>query len=322
MGRVRRLDRRRGLVVLLEVLRCGKAERTARARGGSPCRVPSNHRHALGKNGEHPRQVLTRHCGRPATAAAHRATHAAEPTAVFSPEAVYAKMAHILGIAEPTAASSCLKRGILRGFIQVAQDATLESPCFVGSCIKCIAPLQLSFGTAAAMQDDGGGEDALVCGSCSAPNFITMLCTESPCFVPLPGAQNHCSACPDFGTCLGDSRMAHCECCGEHWDRGAGNLPCSECAGEAMSGAVEVDGRAPRGAWTGDPRIAATKPTVARRLVDALASAPEGSPEREEIAAAIVKALGEGGAVAAELRRIVSALSPPPPPGASAPRAR
>ena len=71
-----------------------------------------------------------------------------------------------------------------------------------------------------------------------------------------------------------------------------------------------------------DPRIAATKPTVARRLVDALASAPEGSPEREEIAAAIVKALGEGGAVAAELRRIVSALSPPPPPGASAPRAR
>jgi hypothetical protein len=42
---------------------------------------------------------------------------------------------------------------------------------------------------------------------------------------------NHCVECPDFGTCLGDYREAHCMDCGKHWFAGMSGFACSHCGG-------------------------------------------------------------------------------------------
>ena len=60
--------------------------------------------------------------------------------------------------------------------------------------------------------------------------YVTGLCGGQPSF-DSGKFHNHCTDCPDFGTCIGDYREAHCMDCGKHWFSGMSGFPCSHCGG-------------------------------------------------------------------------------------------
>ena len=45
--------------------------------------------------------------------------------------------------------------------------------------------------------------------------YVTGLCQGKFSF-DSGKSHNHCVACPGFGTCIGDYRMSHQDCCGKH----------------------------------------------------------------------------------------------------------
>ena len=109
--------------------------------------------------------------------------------------------------------------------------------------------------------EDGGTEGAVQCEDCCGM-YVTGLC-EGRAQFDSGKFHNHCTRCPDFGTCIGDyrevhlylptsphisqhlpasphislylptppsiSREAHCDDCGKHWFAGLSGFACSHC---------------------------------------------------------------------------------------------
>ncbi|CAE8627890.1 unnamed protein product [Polarella glacialis] len=156
------------------------------------------------------------------------------------------------GIANPEEVNPCLCAGLLNGGVPVpallakAADASpfLDELLLTAGCMCCGKKMQCTVRQALYQEPlgtdygDGGEGAAVQCRSkefgvrCGG-NYISGLCTRTPHFDSGKG-HNHCTQCPNFGTCIGDYREDHCHRCGDHFFAGSsGRYPCP-CRGKDM----------------------------------------------------------------------------------------
>lgn len=167
-------------------------------------------------------------------------------------EEIYECMRNFAGISDPESHGYgfCLKSAWLQGFVplptsvaEMREDMFFNMGC--NNCGRNVGCTQYD----ALMQPDCGGfdycddnqEGALQCrnaydedededeeGGCGHGMYLSCLCSgrrqgRSGKFF------NHCTECPDFGTCMDDYRMGHCQNCGAHYFRGNSGFPCDDC---------------------------------------------------------------------------------------------
>lgn len=135
--------------------------------------------------------------------------------------------------------NDCLKRGILLGYIKI-KNKNKDSVIYRGHCLNCNGEVQCTLGDASRQgnigddYEDGNEGGAVKCHACSADYecaykmYITCLCKTRP-FLSEGKFHNHCSECPEFGTCLGDYRDRHCFNCKGHYFGGGF---CDECGAD------------------------------------------------------------------------------------------
>ena len=153
-----------------------------------------------------------------------------------------------LGIVNPESVSSCLKAGILNGSITLKRSEDdpdgeygLDQVIVTGSCLVCgEEDLKCTLRDVLYQPDyggldyeDGGLEAPFKCKDedCSLGIYVTGMCSGSPGF-DTGKFHNHCRECPQFGTCIGDYREAHCYNCGKHYFAGMMGGPCFNCEGK------------------------------------------------------------------------------------------
>ena len=139
----------------------------------------------------------------------------------------------------------CLMRGIFLGHVKLPNENALEHVLLEAGCMCCGSARSLKCTVEDALfqqpyggdqYEDGGEGAAVQCEDCGG-NFITGLCEGNPSF-DSGKFHNHCTRCPNFGTCIGDYREEHCEC-GSHYFAGSmGNFPCPNCQGQGSEGGV------------------------------------------------------------------------------------
>jgi hypothetical protein len=129
-------------------------------------------------------------------------------------------------------ASYCLRAAIGRGIIPF--NGTPEGLDFVittGHCYSCdndtllnarIRDVLMQPDYAGTDYEAGGLRAGVQCAntSCNAGIYITGMCIGEPAFNN-GKFHNHCTDCPDGGTCIYDYRNCHCIHCGEHTFQGA-----------------------------------------------------------------------------------------------------
>jgi hypothetical protein len=154
------------------------------------------------------------------------------------------------GVEKPERANPCLKAGLLSGCIEVPDamrlsanpSAFLEVVLLQASCSTCGAPADCTVRAALSQPEyggndyeDGNQEGAVQCGTECDGMYITNLCGPKEHRQLTTGKfHNHCTACPDFGQCIGDYREAHCHMCSQHYFQGMMGFRC-QCQGGGRS---------------------------------------------------------------------------------------
>ncbi len=179
-------------------------------------------------------------------------------------EEIYECMRNFADISDPESHENgfCLMSAWLQGTVPLpTSEAEMREDMFFNvACINCgrnVGCTQYD----ALMQPNCGGfdygdgnlEGALQCGrneyaydedededgedGCGHGMYLSCLCfgrhegTSGKFF-------NHCTECPDFGTCMGDYRNGHCQNCGAHYFRGSSGFACTDCGAVDFWGAM------------------------------------------------------------------------------------
>ena len=212
-------------------------------------------------------------------------------------EDVHALMQEHLGISASEAedANDCFKAAVLKGHITLDESSSLDTVLHSASCYCCSGgPLECTIrdvlDQAACGDDygDGGEGAAIQCDECGG-NYLSGLCEGRPHYT---GGKfhNHCSECPDFGTCMGDYRNAHCHDCGNHYFAGMSGFSCEACGGGDGDGpkTKPIASLPPPPASAFDGRIDGAVPLVRSRMHK------YPMMQRVMMMAAIESELGEG----------------------------
>jgi hypothetical protein len=153
------------------------------------------------------------------------------------------------GAKHPERANPCLKAGLLRGKLQVPpaclkegadptpylQHVLLSTPCDeCGKNLQCTVKQALGQCSSGGDYEDGNPGGAIQCKQCRVGAYITGLCEGRPSSTS-GKFHNHCTECPDFGTCIGDYRNDHCSRCGGHYFSGLSGFACP-CRGSDRPG--------------------------------------------------------------------------------------
>lgn len=142
----------------------------------------------------------------------------------------------------------CLKQGVLAGHVPLTAEGGIDLDWVLlkGACEVCEKAVSCTVRDAvkqATRGHDYGEFGAVHCedkdsGEYCSGMYISNLCKGR--FSLGDGRRhNHCTLCPDFGTCLGSLTEGHCERCGGHYYRGSQSFPCPQC-GDGDS--VTIDG--------------------------------------------------------------------------------
>ena len=143
-----------------------------------------------------------------------------------------------VGISDPRKVNKCLKAGVLKGFVPLTEEGSLDLDHVLlkSGCMCCSKELtctirdalyQIEYG--GNEYEDGGEHAAIKCtneeefdGDGCGGNFITGLCNGQPQF-DSGKFHNHCGKCPNFGHCIGDYR-SHCSGKGRKSRNGKGRI--------------------------------------------------------------------------------------------------
>lgn len=155
------------------------------------------------------------------------------------------KLLSDLGVENPDSVSSCLKAGILKGTITLKRpeedpdgEYGLDQVLVTGSCLVCgeddlkctIRDVLHQPDYGGCDYEDGGLDAPFKCkdDECGLGLYVTGMCSGNAGF-DSGKFHNHCKECPQFGTCIGDYREAHCFDCGKHYFAGLMGGPCYNC---------------------------------------------------------------------------------------------
>ncbi|XP_033101787.1 uncharacterized protein LOC117104938 [Anneissia japonica] len=143
------------------------------------------------------------------------------------------------GVVNIRGVSKCLRAGMRMGFIDISGDNPLDNVVVSGACYYCGDDLKATIRDLLYQPDYAGhdyectGYDATVkClnEECEVAGvYVTGMCRNSA-EIDSGKSHNHCTICPNFGTCMGDYREDHCRSCSEHFYSCRGLFRC-ECKG-------------------------------------------------------------------------------------------